>query len=308
MTGIMRTPDSCFAQLEDYPFNENHLTLTSSGRDLRMHYVDEGPRNAPVVLMLHGEPSWSYLYRKMIPVFAATGLRAIAPDHIGFGKSDKLPATDDYSYQRHVDWIREFILTLDLANITIVMQDWGGPIGLRQVALDPERFSRIVVANTLLPNCQMPPKGIADWPSQQIIDWVAYSAHEPDLPVGSIMQGSTVSELSEPVMAAYEAPFPDPGFKAGAQVFPALIPTDEKMAGCAENIEAWQVLENWQKPFLTAFSDSDPATKPWEQVFQQRVPGAAGQAHITITEAGHFLQEDKGEELANAVVEFINKG
>jgi haloalkane dehalogenase len=306
MTGILRTPDSCFAKLGDYPFSENHVNLMSSGDVLRMHYVDEGPTDAPVVLMLHGEPSWSYLYRKMIPVFAAAGLRAIAPDLIGFGKSDKLALTTDYSYQRHVDWIRELIVTLNLSDITLVMQDWGGPIGLRQVALEPERFSKIVVANTLLPTCQPPPLGISDWPSQQIIDWVAFSAQTPDLPIGDIMQGSTVTELSPNTVAAYNAPFPSADYKAAAQVFPALIPIEETMAGCAENKEAWTVLEKWHKPLLTAFSDSDPSTKPWETVFQQRVPGASAQSHIIIEDAGHFLQEDQGEKLAEAVLKFIS--
>lgn len=305
MTDVLRTPDSCFSNLDDYPFEPNYLSLESSGSTLRMHYVDEGPADAPIVLMLHGEPSWSYLYRKMIPIFVAAGFRAIAPDHIGFGKSDKLSSMDDYSYQRHVDWIQEFIAALDLSEITLVMQDWGGPIGLRQVALEPERFARIVVANTLLPNCQLPPLGIADWPSQQIIDWVAFSAQTPDLPIGDIMQGSTVTELSEDTIAAYNAPFPGAHYKAAAQVFPALIPIKKAMAGCAENIDAWKVLENWHKPLLTAFSDCDPSTISWEEVFQQRIPGASGQSHVTITGAGHFLQEDRGEELAEAVLKFI---
>tara|TARA_B110000444_G_scaffold217014_1_gene215792 strand:+ start:252 stop:1178 length:927 start_codon:yes stop_codon:yes gene_type:complete len=307
MTDILRTPDSCFTQLKDYPFSQNYRNLISSGNELRMHYVDEGSKSAPVILMLHGEPSWSYLYRKMIPIFTEAGFRAIAPDLIGFGKSDKLRSCTNYSYQRHVDWTREFILALNLTNITLVGQDWGGPIGLRQVALEAERFSRIVLTNTLLPNCQPPPLGIANWPSQQIIDWVTFSANTLDLEIGEIMQGATVTKLSPDTIAAYNAPFPTAEYKAAAQVFPALIPIERTMAGCSENIEAWKVLQNWHKPLLTAFSDNDPSTKPWETVFQQRIPGAAKQPHLTIEDAGHFLQEDRGEQLADAIIKFADK-
>jgi haloalkane dehalogenase len=306
MNTVLRTPDSCFEGLEDYPFQANYLQVSGNDADLRMHYVDEGPTDAHPILMLHGEPSWSYLYRKMVPILAEAGYRAIAPDHIGFGKSDKLSHVEDYSYQKHVDWIQELIITLNLKNITLVMQDWGGPIGLREVALDPERFSRLVVANTLLPNCEQFPRGIANWPSEEIRQWIAFSALTPDLPVGDIMQRSTGSELSPSVVAAYNAPFPDASYKAATQAFPALIPIEENMAGCAENIEAWEILDQWTKPFLTAFSDGDPSTKPWEQIFQQRIPGAKMQSHATIEKAGHFLQEDQGERLAQTIIQFIN--
>jgi haloalkane dehalogenase len=262
--------------------------------------------------MLHGEPSWSYLYRKMIPVFVGAGMRAIAPDLIGFGPSDKPVSRDDYTYQRHVDWMRAFLSALDLQRITLVCQDWGGFIGLRVAAEAQKRFSRIVVANTFLPTGDNPP-------GEGFFRWRSFSQEMPVFDAGQIAQMMTVSTLEPEVMPAYAAPFPDEQYAAGARQFPLLVPVAPDDPAADANRKAWGVLRNWQKPFLTAFSDLDPAfggaAAPGSytgglsipEYFQQAVPGAHGQSHATIVGAGHFLQEDKGPELAQVVVDFIRR-
>jgi haloalkane dehalogenase len=263
-----------------------------------MHYVDEGPRDAEVVLMLHGEPSWCYLYRKLIPIITAAGLRAVAPDFIGFGRSDKPTSQDDYSYQSHVDWTAAFLEKLDLRRITLVCQDWGGLIGLRLAADHPERFARIVAANTFLPTGDNPP-------GEAFLRWQEFSQKAPSLPIGNIVKGGCRTDVPPEVVAAYDAPFPDDTYKAGARKFPALVPTRPDDPASAANRKAWEVLRTWQKPFLCAFSDEDPITRGGDRAFQEMVPGTKGQPHTTIKGGGHFLQEDKGEELAAAVVGFI---
>jgi haloalkane dehalogenase len=292
---ILRTPDERFERLPGYDFAPHYVELDSG---VRLHYVDEGPRGAAPVLMLHGEPSWSYLYRKMVPVITAAGLRAVAPDLIGFGRSDKPASQDDYSYQAHVDWIAGFIERADLHEITLVCQDWGGLIGLRVAAEHPERFARIVAANTFLPTGDDPP-------GEAFLRWQDFSQKAPSLPIGNIINGGCTTDLSPEVIAAYEAPFPDDSYKAGARVFPRLVPTRPDDPASAPNRKAWEVLERWEKPFLTAFSDGDAITRGADRRFQQRVPGTKGQPHTTIAGGGHFLQEDKGEELARVVVEFV---
>lgn len=291
----LRTPDDRFENLPGYPFEPHYLEAAGG---LRMHYVDEGPRDAAPVLMLHGEPSWSYLYRKMIPIVAGAGHRAVAPDLIGFGRSDKPASRDAYSYQRHVDWTRAFLESLDLRNVTLVCQDWGGLIGLRLVAEHPDRFSRVVAANTFLPT------GDRD-PGRAFQAWKEYALTTDRFHTGGIVKGGCVSELPEDVIAAYDAPFPDDAYKAGARVFPALVPVTPDDPASEPNRKAWEVLKGWDKPLLTAFSDSDPITKGGERILQKLIPGAAGQPHVTIADGGHFLQEDKGEELAEVVVDFI---
>jgi haloalkane dehalogenase len=266
---------------------------------IRVHYVDEGPPGAPVVLLLHGEPSWSYLYRKMIPVLTAAGLRAVAPDLVGFGRSDKPAARDDYTYQRHVDWMRELVVEhLDLSGATLVGQDWGGLIGLRLVAEHPDRFDRVVAANTFLPT------GDRD-PGPAFAAWQRFSQETPEFPVGQIVRAGCVTDLPDAVVAAYDAPFPDEAHKAGARQFPVLVPTRPDDPAAAPNRRAWEVLARREKPFVCAFSDSDPIPRGADAVFQKLVPGTAGQPHVTIAGAGHFLQEDKGEELAGVVVAFV---
>jgi len=304
--GVLRTPDECFRDLPGFDFAPHYHRLNDARfGELRMHYVDEGPRDAPVVLMLHGEPSWSFLYRKMIGPVAAAGYRAIAPDHIGFGRSDKLARRSDYSYQNFVDWLSDWVLALDLRHITLVCQDWGGPIGLRLLSAMPERFDGVLATNTLLPTCEAPPLGIAEWPGEIVANWVASSAQAQDLPIAEIIAGTCVARPEPAVLRAYDAPFPDASYKAAALEFPSLIPIREELPGVLENRAAWRVLENFSKPFLTAFSDSDPSTKAWERVFRERVPGARKQPHTQIGAAGHFVQEEKGEVLAQVLLDWL---
>lgn len=305
---VLRTPADRFTDLPDFPFTPHYFPLADARYGtLQMHYLDEGPRDAPIVLMLHGEPTWCFLYRKVVARVAAAGYRAIAPDHIGFGRSDKLPARSDYSYQAYVDWLREFILGLDLRRITLLCQDWGGPIGLRVLSELSERFDAVVVANTLLPNCEPPPRGVPGWPGAQIEQWVAATRAMDDMPVSEIIAGVSVNPLEPQVLAAYDAPFPDATYKAAVLEFPSLIPTTETMAGVAENRRAWEFLERFEKPFITAFSDGDPSTKPWEAVFQARIPGARNQVHREIARAGHFLQEEQSEALADVVLDCLRQ-
>jgi haloalkane dehalogenase len=263
-----------------------------------MHYVDEGPTDAAPVLMLHGEPSWSYLYRKMIPIITAAGNRAVAPDLVGFGRSDKPASRDDYTYAAHVEWVNELVRKLDLRGMTLVCQDWGGLIGLRVAADQPERFARIVAANTFLPTGD-------SHPGEAFLRWQNFSQTSPVFPIGNIINGGCKSGLPPEVVAAYDAPFPDDTYKAGARQFPALVPTRPDDPASDANRRAWEVWSRWEKPFLTAFSDEDPITRGADLRFQQRVPGCAGQPHTTIKGGGHFLQEDCGEELARVVVAFI---
>jgi len=291
---FLRTPDERFASLPGYAFAPHYVEVDG----LRIHYVDEGPRDAAPVLLLHGEPSWSYLYRKMIPPLSAAGHRAVAPDLIGFGRSDKPVRREDYTYQRHVNWMRGLLECLDLRRITLVCQDWGGLIGLRLAAEHGDRFVRIVTANTFLPTGDLPP-------SDAFRAWQRYSQETPDFHVGGIVRGGCVSDLPPEVIAAYDAPFPDDRYKSGARQFPLLVPTSPDDPAAGPNRDAWAALSHWQKPFLTAFSDSDPITAGADRILQQAIPGSRNQPHTTITGAGHFLQEDKGEELARVVVDFI---
>ena len=291
---LLRTPDARFENLPDYPFEPKYLEVDG----IRMHYVDEGPRDAAPVLMLHGEPSWSYLYRKMIPPIVAAGYRAVAPDLIGFGRSDKPAKRADYTYQRHVDWCLSFIEQLDLRDITFFGQDWGGLIGLRIFAEHPARFTRVIAANTFLPT-GLQPLGEA------FHRWCEYSQATPVFPAGQIVQRGTVSQLSDDVVAAYDAPFPDETFKEGARQFPVLVPASPKDPASPANQKAWEYLFSCNKPFLTAFGDGDPITRGGEHLFQQTVPGTKGQPHVIIEGAGHFLQEDRGEQLAEVVLRFM---
>ncbi|GHA83180.1 haloalkane dehalogenase [Algimonas arctica] len=288
-----RTPDQRFDALPDYPFAP-HYTDLSDG--LRLHYVDEGPREARPVLMMHGEPSWSFLYRHMIPPVADAGFRAIAPDLIGFGKSDKPMKTSDYSYTAHVEWMLEWFDNLDLSGVVLFCQDWGGLIGLRLVAARPDRFAAVIAGNTMLPTGE-------HTPLDAFLAWQQFSQTVPEFPTGKILQGATVRNLSDAEIAAYDAPYPDESYKAGARIFPALVPTSPDHDGAADNREAWKVLNAWDKPFVTSFSDQDPVTKGGDAVFQKRVPGTKGQPHRTIVGGGHFLQEDKPDELASIILD-----
>jgi len=297
-----RTPDERFANLSGYPFAPHYAEVPDSeGGTLRMHYVDEGPRHGPKVVLLHGEPSWSYLYRKMIPVLVDAGLRAIAPDLVGFGKSDKPVKVSDYSYARHVEWTRALLFdALDLRDLTLVAQDWGGLIGLRLLAEQPERFARVVAANTGLPtgDVRMPD---AWWRFHDFVQRME------TLPVGVLVKKGCAVEPPPEVLAAYDAPYPDERSKAGARAFPGLVPNVPVDPATEPNRAAWKVLEGFTRPFLTAFSDGDPITRGGDRLLQSRVPGCQGQPHVTIQGAGHFLQEDKGEELARVVADFVRR-
>lgn len=291
---ILRTPDERFADLPDFPFAPHYVDVAG----IRMHYLDEGPRDAEVVLLLHGEPSWSYLYRSMIPVLTGAGLRAVAIDLVGFGRSDKPARREDYTYQAHVDWTWAAIEAIGLTGITLVCQDWGGLIGLRLVGEHPDRFARVVAANTALPTGDQ-------HPGEAFLAWQRFSQESPDFPVGGIIDGGCVSTLPADVIAAYDAPFPDDSFKAGARQFPTLVPTSPDDPAAPANRAAWEALRRFEKPFLCAFSDSDPITRGGDAALRKLIPGAHGQPEVTIAGGGHFLQEDKGPELATVVVDFI---
>ncbi|MCG6169948.1 haloalkane dehalogenase [Leptospira sp. FAT2] len=292
---ILRTPDSAFENLPGYDFKPNYVEV----QNLRMHYVEEGNAEGETVLLLHGEPSWSYLYRKMIPPLAAAGYRVIAPDLVGFGKSDKPDDPQFFTYQTHMDWLKEFMEKLDLKRITLFCQDWGGLLGLRLAAENQDRFSRIVAANTFLPTGDIPPK-------EDFLKWRHFSQNVKRLAIGTIVKNGCTSELTKEIVAAYDAPYPDETYKAAARKFPALVPITPDDPASAANRKAWEILKTWKKPFLTAFSDKDPITKGGDIFFRRLIPGAKGQKHVTIANGGHFLQEDKGEELAEVVKVFIS--
>jgi haloalkane dehalogenase len=292
----LRTPAERFSDLPGFPY-EPHVVEV--GDDLRMAYVEDGPADGEPVLLLHGEPTWSFLYRKVMPILAAVGLRAIAPDLIGFGRSDKPAHLADHTYARHVAWVRALAFdVLDLTGVTLVGQDWGGLIGLRLVAEQPRRFTRVVAANTGLPTG-----------AQQMPDvWLRFREAvrtAPMLDVARLISAGCRTKLSPEVLAAYDAPFPDETFKAGPRAMPDLVPTSPDDPASAANISAWQRLSELDIPFLVAFSDHDPITAPMASVFRSAMPGAANVTHPTITGAGHFLQEDAGEQLADAIVTFV---
>jgi len=303
---VLRTPDTRFVGLPGFPFEPHYFGLADHRLGgLRMHYVDEGPRDAPVVLMLHGEPTWSYLYRKIIPHVTAAGYRAVAPDYIGFGRSDKPMERASYTYQNHVDWMLQLVDQLSLRHCTLLLQDWGGPIGLRLLAERPQCFDAVLLGNTLLPNCEPPPRGIDDWPGPIVGPWAQSTREAHDFDAGLVVRSVCVGTLDPAVVAAYDAPFPDASYKAGVLEFPSLIPLHEDSPGIAENRRTWQFLERFTRPVVTAFSDADPSTKAWERVFRERIPGARGQPHIEIASAGHFIQEEGSEDLSSALLDLL---
>lgn len=296
----LRTPDEQFDGLPDFPFAPNYLDIPDGeGGALRMHYLAEGDPHSPVVLLMHGEPSWSFLYRHMIPVLVDAGLRVVAPDLIGFGRSDKPTERADFTYARHTAWVRAFLDAAGLRDgLTLVGQDWGGLIGLRLVGEEPDRFARVVAANTSLPT------GDTRTPDA-FFAWQKFSQETPVFPVGAIVNGGCTSDLAPDVIAAYDAPFPDEAMKAGARQFPVLVPTSPEDPASADNRAAWLGLEQFTKPFLCAFSDKDPITAGADRHLRKRVPGCEGQPHTTIEGGGHFLQEDRGPALARVVADFV---
>lgn len=297
---ILRTPDDRFDALADFDLDPHYTDVADpDGGSLRMAWVEAGPADGPVALLLHGEPSWSFLYRHVIGVLADAGVRAVAPDLIGFGRSDKPADVADHSYARHVEWCRELIEdVLDLRDVTLVGQDWGGLIGLRLVAEHPDRFAKVVAANTGLPT------GDHDMPE---IWWQFRQAVEnaESLDVGRFVQSGCLTPMSDDVRAAYDAPFPEESFKAGPRAMPGLVPTSPDDPATEANRAAWEKLTGWERPFLLAFSDGDPITGAMAPILQRTVPGAAGREHPVIAGAGHFLQEDAGERLGEIVADFV---
>jgi haloalkane dehalogenase len=296
----LRTPDERFTNLPGFTFEPHYAEVDDSeGGTLRAHYLREGDPEAPVVLLMHGEPSWCYLYRFMIPVLVEAGLQIVAPDLVGFGRSDKPTERTDYTFARHVEWMRQLLFDrLDLTEVTLVGQDWGGLIGLRLVGEHPEKFARVVAANTFLPTGDSSP-------GEAFFNWQRFSQTVEVFPTGFIVNSGCVHDLSPEVQNAYDAPFPDEAYKAGARMFPMLVPSSPDDPAHDANVAAWVTLAAFDRPFLTAFGDSDPITKGSDRNLQERIAGAKGQPHTTIVGGGHFLQEDEGEQLARVVADFV---
>lgn len=296
----LRTPDDRFNNLIDYDFEPRYLEIADGeGGSLRMHYLDEGPADADPILLMHGEPSWCYLYRYMIPALVAAGHRVVAPDLIGFGRSDKPTQKSDYTYARHVAWMSEAMFkVLDLQHATFFGQDWGGLIGLRLVAAEPDRFDRVVISNTGLP--------VGDGKmSDAFMAWQKFSQESPVFPIGKIVDGGSATKLSDEIIAAYDAPFPDETYKEGARIFPSLVPVTADNPERPAQLEAWKSLREFEKPWLCIFGDSDPVTKGGDAIFLREVPGTKGQPHTTIIGGGHMVQEDKGPQVAQLINDFI---
>ncbi len=327
----LRTPDERFENLAGYPFAPHYTEVPDGeGGKLRIHHVDEGPQDGPLILCLHGQPTWSFLYRKMIPIFVDAEYRVVAPVFVGFGRSDKPTRREDYTFARHVRWMSDWLEALDLNGITLFCQDWGGLIGLRLVASYPERFARVVAANTGLPDgggipvdaapamrelyeslpvvtaSELPARFASKDGPPGFLYWRKFCAETPELRISELI-GLTGGRVDAAVRAGYDAPFPHERYMAGARQFPSLVPVFPDDPEIPANREAWKVLEAFDKPFLTAFSDGDPVTAGGERTFQKRVAGAQGREHVTIRAAGHFLQEDKGEEVAAAVLRLIEQ-
>lgn len=296
---VLRTPEERFANIPDYPFAPHYAQIPDGeGGELRVHYLDEGPRDGQIVVLMHGEPSWSFLYRKMIPPLAAAGFRCIVPDLVGFGKSDKPASRSDYTYARHVAWMRSLLIDhLDVRGATLFGQDWGGLVGIRVLAENRERFKRLVVANTGLPTGD-------GKPTEAFMRWQQFSQQSPKFDIGTIVANGCAERPDAEVIAAYDAPFPDDTYKEGARIFPSLVPTTPDDPAAEANRKAWESLFAWDGKVLCAFSDKDAVTAGGYRPFL-KLPGAQGQNHVTTEGGGHFLQEDRGPELAQTIIDFI---
>ena len=311
---FVRTPEERFVNLPEYPFEPNYIPLADG---LRMHFVDAGPRDGAPILLLHGQPTWSYLYRTVIPVLTAHGFRVLAPDLIGFGRSDKPTERAAYSVRAHTRWLLEFLDALDLTGITVVVQDWGGPIGLGALVAQPQRFARVVAANTVLHTADASLAGALTWACHTaaeghvviepaLLDYQRLTQEIGEFHPSLFVQGATTSQVPEPVLAAYDAPFPGEAFCAGARQFPLLMGLTPNSECARRNQRTLAALSEFSGPFLTSFSDGDPSTRGWAEVLQRAVPGAAGQPHTIVGGAGHFLQEDKGPELGDIIARFVD--
>ncbi len=294
VTRILRTPEARFAHLPDFPWQPHYTEVGG----LRVAFIDEGPRDAPVVLLMHGEPTWSFLYRKMIPVLLQAGMRVVAPDLVGFGRSDKPAHRRDHSYGNQIAWMNAWLQTLDLQGVTLFCQDWGSLIGLRMVVHAPTRFARIVLANGGLPT------GTTHTPRALRI-WRVFARFSPWFPIGRIVAYGCANGLKPAEMAAYDAPFPRRRYRIAARLMPGFVPTTRRDPQSGNNLRAWEFFAHCELPFLTLFSNRDPVTRGGHKVWQKRVPGAQGQPHAITRGAGHFLQEDKGTEVAQAIAAFI---
>lgn len=331
----LRTSDERFENLPDFSFRPHYTEVDDcDGGSLRIHHLQEGAKDAPTVVCMHGQPSWSYLYRHMIPSLLDSGLHVLAPDLVGYGRSDKPASVDDYSYQRQVDWLTSWLLANDVRGATFFGQDWGGLIGLRIVAENPERFDAVVIGNTGLPvpqnvseemceevrrfRTEAPTPSLAEVmaalsqgdPSRQAFNfahWQKWCYETADLPVATAIMGGTGGKtLSAKELAAYDAPFPDASYKMGPRAMPSQVPTLPDDPSVAANKKAWQVFEKWEKPFVCTFSDNDPVTKGGDKPFLARVPGAKNQPHTTLKDGGHFLQETHGKALADIIARVIH--
>ncbi|MHA1460711.1 MAG: haloalkane dehalogenase [Promethearchaeota archaeon] len=291
---LLNTPEERFKNLPDFPFEPHFIDVDG----INIHYLDEGTSQTEAILLMHGEPSWCFLYRHMIPILVKGGYRILAPDLVGFGRSDKPTEQADHTYKKHVEWMTKWLKLLDINNITLFCQDWGSLIGLRVAIENQERFSRIVLSNGGLPTGEQRM-------TEAFLNWREFSRTADKFYVGRIIQGATTTKFSRDVLKAYEAPFPDDSFKAGARILPSLVPISKDDPEHETNKKAIEQFTKWEKPFLTAFSDGDPVTRGGDRFWQENVPGAKGQKHTTIKNAGHFVQEDKGPELANLIIEFI---
>lgn len=297
---ILKTPSQRFEQLPGYSFRANFVDVGRHEHTLMMHYVDYGDKNAPVILMLHGQPSWSYLYRNMICEAEENGFRVIAPDLIGFGKSDKFDTQDAYTYANHLTWLKRFISAIELSQIHLICQDWGGLLGLRLVADSPDDFAAVLATNTMLPTGDHPP-------SPEFLRWQRFSQEVAEFEVSKVIQKATTTELIQEVLTAYDAPFPSEEYKCAVRKFPLLVPTQANDPESENNRKAWQALARFNKPFLTAFSDGDPITAGGDKIMQNKIPGCANQAHMTLIDGGHFLQEDVGEQLIKTAIQFFKE-
>ncbi|QKG71628.1 haloalkane dehalogenase [Erythrobacter mangrovi] len=297
---ILRTPADRFADIPDYPFAENWFTVgLGDGLTARQHYVDEGDKSAPPVLLFHGEPSWSFLYRKMIPLLVDAGFRVLAPDLIGFGKSDKPSDISFYTYARHVDWLKQWRNAVEPRPAALFCQDWGSLLGLRMVGQEPERFTCVVASNAALP--------VGGKITDAFLAWREFARTSPDFVIGDLLQRATQTPLSDVEVAAYNAPFPDEASKAGARAFPQLVPVEDGMDGIAENLAAWEGLANFEGPFLTLFGEDDPVLGSAAPMLNTRIAGAKGQPHAMLSKCGHFSQEDRPAELAQGIVDMARK-